>query len=212
MFCDFNCGNNYSFVLDNGKKCCQSSYRKCEGYRKTMKESCKQSYNNDKRKSGRDNYLSMSDESKKSMSWSRGKILKSFDDIFCKNSTASNHLVKKSLLTNKIVENKCNSCSISSWLDNPISLELDHIDGNSTNNTVENLRLLCPNCHSQTPTFRGRNINSGSKKVSDEELIALINESKNTRESLLKAGLAPKGGNYTRVSKLIASGAASFCK
>ena len=52
---------------------------------------------------------------------------------------------------------KCEHCSISDWKDQPISLHLDHIDGNSDNNFPNNLRLLCPNCHSQTETFCGRN-------------------------------------------------------
>ena len=49
---------------------------------------------------------------------------------------------------------KCAACETSEWCGKPLSLELDHIDGNSTNNIRENLRMLCPNCHSQTPTFR----------------------------------------------------------
>lgn len=53
---------------------------------------------------------------------------------------------------------KCEMCGISEWLGKPITLELDHIDGDSSNPSRKNLRLLCPNCHSQTSTFRGRNI------------------------------------------------------
>jgi 5-methylcytosine-specific restriction endonuclease McrA len=53
-------------------------------------------------------------------------------------------------------ENVCENldCGIAKWLGKKISLELDHIDGNSKNNIESNLRLLCPNCHSQTPTWR----------------------------------------------------------
>ena len=55
-------------------------------------------------------------------------------------------------------EHKCESCGIEEWMDNPISLELDHIDGDRTNHSLDNLRILCPNCHSQTSTYRGKNI------------------------------------------------------
>lgn len=48
---------------------------------------------------------------------------------------------------------KCNCCNLTEWLGNPISLDLDHIDGNNKNNLPYNLRLLCPNCHRQTPTW-----------------------------------------------------------
>jgi hypothetical protein len=50
----------------------------------------------------------------------------------------------------------CLHCGLSKWLDNDIKLELDHIDGNNKNNSRENLRLLCPNCHSFTDTWRKR--------------------------------------------------------
>jgi 5-methylcytosine-specific restriction endonuclease McrA len=52
---------------------------------------------------------------------------------------------------------KCNKCGLTDWQGNPISLELDHIDGNKKNNDRLNLECLCPNCHAQTPTWRGRN-------------------------------------------------------
>ena len=58
-------------------------------------------------------------------------------------------------------ENKCEVCGISHWNDKPIVLEVDHIDGDHTNNNPKNLRLICPNCHSQTDTYKSRNIGKG---------------------------------------------------
>jgi len=65
--------------------------------------------------------------------------------------------LRKRLLDEGYFEYKCYSCNLTEWLGNPIPLELEHIDGNSSNNKIDNLTLLCPNCHSLTPTFRGRN-------------------------------------------------------
>ena len=56
---------------------------------------------------------------------------------------------------------KCSCCNISEWNGKSIVLEIDHIDGNSENNKPENLRLICPNCHSQTDTYKARNIGKG---------------------------------------------------
>jgi 5-methylcytosine-specific restriction endonuclease McrA len=53
--------------------------------------------------------------------------------------------------------NKCSTCGISEWASRPIKCQVDHINGDSSNNKLDNLRLLCPNCHSQTDTFAGRN-------------------------------------------------------
>ena len=57
--------------------------------------------------------------------------------------------------------NKCSCCGISDYNNKPIVFELEHIDGNSNNNRLENVCLLCPNCHSQTPTYKGRNKGNG---------------------------------------------------
>ena len=63
---------------------------------------------------------------------------------------------KSSLKLNLIRKNgnSCYNCNLSKWLDRDITLELEHIDGNPTNNIEENLMLLCPNCHSYTSTWR----------------------------------------------------------
>lgn len=65
--------------------------------------------------------------------------------------------IRRRLLGEGLKEHKCEKCGITEWLGNPAPLELDHIDGNRQNHKIENLRLLCPNCHSQTDTYRGRN-------------------------------------------------------
>ena len=52
--------------------------------------------------------------------------------------------------------NTCESCGLNQWNDKPLVMEVDHIDGDVNNNNINNLRVLCPNCHSQTPTWRKR--------------------------------------------------------
>lgn len=56
---------------------------------------------------------------------------------------------------------KCSECGISEYNGKPLTLECDHIDGNHRNNSIQNLRLICPNCHSQTETFKNRNMGKG---------------------------------------------------
>ncbi len=56
---------------------------------------------------------------------------------------------------------KCSCCEISEWNNNPISLEIDHIDGNPYNDNHNNLRFICPNCHSQTLTYKAKNKGKG---------------------------------------------------
>lgn len=67
--------------------------------------------------------------------------------------------LKKRLYKEGLKEEKCEICDITHWMNKAITLELDHINGLNTDNRIENLRILCPNCHSQTASFRGRNQN-----------------------------------------------------
>lgn len=80
--------------------------------------------------------------------WSKGVELKSFGDI-----------KKPELIKRRLINERgycCESCKLSEWNSLPITLELEHKDGNSFNNQKENLLLLCPNCHAQTATWRRR--------------------------------------------------------
>jgi hypothetical protein len=75
-----------------------------------------------------------------------------------KDSNWNTNQLRKQLIRAGIFNHQCNMCKNTEWLGSPIPLELDHIDGDRTNNLLENLRVLCPNCHSLTPTYRGKNI------------------------------------------------------
>ena len=100
---------------------------------------------------------------------------------------------------------KCESCGLTHWMNNPIPLEVHHIDGQELNSELTNLLLLCPNCHALTDNYRGRNINKGTEKVSDEKFVDALNSSSSIRQALISLGLTPKGGNYTRAYELINS-------
>ena len=77
--------------------------------------------------------------------------------------TIKSSKLKIKLLKENLLENKCAICGISNWLDKPITLQLHHIDGNPTNNNLNNLQLLCPNCHSQTENYCGKANNNPKK-------------------------------------------------
>ena len=86
------------------------------------------------------------------------------------NPVYSDH-VKKLVYKLGLKENKCEVCGISEWLGSPIVCELHHINGDTTDNRIENLQILCPNCHSQTDNFRKRNtkVMSAQRETSDVE-------------------------------------------
>lgn len=58
----------------------------------------------------------------------------------------------------KLRGNKCEECGIEEWNSKPITLQVDHVNGNRRDNRHTNLKILCPNCHSQTETFGVKNI------------------------------------------------------
>lgn len=80
---------------------------------------------------------------------------------------SENFTIKNPYLIKSFIETiygyKCNDCGISSYLGQKIALQLEHIDGNALNNKKENVCLLCCNCHSQTSTYKGKNIGKGTR-------------------------------------------------
>ena len=85
----------------------------------------------------------------------------------------SYHGMKKKLLANGTLINKCAICNLGGiWNNKPIVLQLDHINGNHYDNTISNLRILCPNCHSQTTTFGVNN----TKRINKIEPVNIIED------------------------------------
>lgn len=78
--------------------------------------------------------------------------------ILVENSTytSSNHL-RQRLIREGFKKHQCEKCLNTIWNNEPIPLELEHCNGDNTDNRLENLKTLCPNCHAQTPNYRGKN-------------------------------------------------------
>ena len=80
------------------------------------------------------------------------------DEVFCKKSPVAQKVLRGYVERHQLLEYKCINCGCDgNWYGGKIALELDHIDGDNTNNEISNLRYLCPNCHALTETYRGRN-------------------------------------------------------
>ena len=101
--------------------------------------------------------------------WNKGKTAETdsriksaekytLEEVFIKNSSVTQKVLRGYIERHQVIEYKCQQCGCDgNWQGGIISLEVDHIDGDNTNNEVSNLRYLCPNCHALTDTYRGKN-------------------------------------------------------
>ncbi len=208
--CFYGCGEQAKYVSVKGVFICSNFFTRCVAVRKKNKEGLKNSYVSGK-VDGKKKYQNMSEESKSRMVWSKGKTVISderlgrisLDHIFCKNSHASSAYVRKLVKNEKLIEYRCLCGLVDEWEKSLLSLQLDHIDGDRTNNLLTNLRWLCPNCHSQTSTFAGKNARAHKKYVLDEDLKEALESTSSVRQALLRVGLRADSGNYQRAYKLM---------
>jgi len=193
--CSYGCGRHGIYKMNNGKRCCSPHYNSCIAMKRRNTEGVSRAHKEGKCKSFTNEHRAVAIKNRKD---------EVVEDLFTEANAKyrSNHYLKKIVQDFNLLPWKCSCCGINNWQGKNITLELDHIDGSAHNCKLENLRLLCPNCHSQTDTFRGKGINTGRKKVSDEELRESLKNSKNVRQALINVGLSPRGGNYTRALKL----------
>lgn len=102
------------------------------------------------------------------------------------NCNHARNVLRRHIIKNNLLPYKCAVCEISKWNDKTLSLELDHINGINNDNRLENLRFLCPNCHSQTTTYGSRNQQLNESKYEITEDLRKLVESTYEKEKSVK--------------------------
>lgn len=93
------------------------------------------------------------------------------EDLLKENCYYTSHKLRKRLLREGYKQPVCEKCGNNEWLGQEIPLELHHINGDNTDNRLENLQLLCPNCHALTDNYRGRGKRSAHQETGDVESV-----------------------------------------
>jgi hypothetical protein len=121
------------------------------------------------------------------------------------------HRLKLKLIEEGLKEHKCENCENGEWMGLPIPIELHHLDGSGDNN-LENLQILCPNCHAQTHNYKGKNRRSLQHEFSEEILTSSINKSFSVTEVLRNLNVHRSPKIRKEISELINNGKASLLK
>jgi Zn finger protein HypA/HybF involved in hydrogenase expression/YHS domain-containing protein len=130
--------------------------------------------------------------------WSKGKTslednrIKStantYEDIFCEDSSANATYVKSLIIKKELLPYKCSVCNMNPvWNGKELKLQMDHINGNKRDQRLENLRMICPNCHSQTETFGSKNKLKGFP--SEERIISVLKNTNSITEAIRELGI-----------------------
>lgn len=109
------------------------------------------------------------------------------EDILKENCKHQRTVLRRYIIKNNLIPYKCAICGCTEWQGKTLSLELDHINGVNNDNRLENLRFLCPNCHSQTSTYGSRNQQTNSSEYDiQDDLRKMVEEKYNEVKSVKK--------------------------
>lgn len=122
---------------------------------------------------------------------------KDVNDYLVENSTIHTFKLKERLIRYGLKENKCEICGIDSWMGKPISCQLHHINGINTDNRLENLQMLCPNCHSQTDNYCGQ----ANKKEEEKHYCACCGRELKTKNARYCLSCSAKRRGKIELSK-----------
>jgi Zn finger protein HypA/HybF involved in hydrogenase expression len=122
-------------------------------------------------------------------------------EVKAKYSSSLRNLIFKSNLF--VLE--CSKCKIKKWNGESITLEVEHKNGDHNDNSKDNLELLCPNCHSQTKTYRKKKIKEHKKNVTDFQILEILKKPNiiNINQVINELQMSNSGGNYRRLHEII---------
>lgn len=191
--CDYGCGNEAQYEFNNGKYCCSRNYQSCPEVRRKNSNKIKKAHKN-------------GEIPKKQLDGNRGankgRMFADEDKYFCKESEYRTSDVRRVIIRHNLIDYECGECGRKEWRGEKLPLELHHKNGNKKDHRIKNLIFLCPNCHSITKNWRGKD-SVGNKKVSDQKIIETIPKCESIRQVCLEVGLSGKGGNHPRIRKLM---------
>lgn len=147
---------------------------------------------------------------KTNQNWNKGKS--AFNDqrintkhsLFCENSSARREYIKNLIIKHELIEYVCSGCGLNNeWNNKVLCLQIDHINGIRNDNRLENLRFLCPNCHSQTETWCSKNKSLTVNTVDIELLKSIIFKSFSVTEIIGRLGFCDTKSNRLQIKKIM---------
>lgn len=127
-----------------------------------------------------------------------------FEESFIENSPTTRAIIRRYIIRHNLIPYVCEKCgNDGNWQGQILTLQLDHKNGVNNDHRLENLRWLCPNCHSQTETFTGRNKTDKEKVTfTEEQAIQSLKNTPNIHQATKYIGCTEGGANWFKLKAI----------